>query len=113
MKTGPERRDIIDALIILRSKKNPLFKKVAAMLSAPRRQRVIVNVSKISRYSKPKSTVVVAGKVLGDGTIAHAVDVVAMDFAASAREKIEGAGGKCRDIKWLVEKGNKDVILLK
>ena len=112
-KTGPERRDIIDAIILLRKKKKPLFSKVAEILAAPRRVRMVVNISKISKYAKPKSVAVVPGKVLGDGTIEHAVDVVALNFATSAKKKIEAAGGKCRDFKWLAEKGSKDVILLK
>jgi len=110
---GPERKEIIEAIILLKRKKKPLFSKVADILFAPRRSRAAVNVSKISKFSKPKSVVVVPGKVLGDGAIEHAVDVVALDFAGSAKKKIEAAGGKCRDFKWLVEKGTKDVVLLK
>ena len=112
-KKGPERRDIIDAIIVLKRAKKPLFTTVADMLSAPRRVRPAVNVSKIARFTKPKSVAVVPGKVLGGGIIGHAVDVVAIDFAAGAKQKIEAAGGKCRSFKWLTEKGCKDTVLLK
>ena len=112
-KTGPERKDIIEAVTLLKRKKVALFTKIADILTGPRRQRPAVNVSKISKFTKPKSVVVVPGKVLGTGTIEHPVDVAALDFAASAKEKIEAAGGKCRDFKWLAEKGVKDVIILK
>ena len=112
-KKGPERKDIIEAVILLKRKKKPLFSKVADMLFAPRRRRVAVNVSKISKFTKPKSVAVVPGKVIGGGAIEHPVDIVALDFAGSAKKKIEAAGGKCRNFKWLVERGSKDVILLK
>ena len=112
-KSGPERKDIIDAVILLKRKKKPLFSEVANMLVMPKRKRAAVNVDKISKTTKPNAVVVVPGKVLGSGSIDHAVDIVALDFAISAKEKIEAAGGKCRDFKWLVDKGSKDVVLLK
>ena len=112
-KKGPERKDIIEAVILLKRAKKPLFGKVADMLFAPRRTRPVVNVSKISKFTKSKSVAVVPGKVLGAGTIEHAVEIVALDFAGSAKKKIEAAGGKCRNFKWLVERGPKDVVLLK
>jgi large subunit ribosomal protein L15 len=37
-------------------------------------------------------------KVLGDGEITKAVTVKAHKFSASAKEKIEKAGGKCEEI---------------
>jgi large subunit ribosomal protein L18e len=113
VKKGPERKDVIEAVIVLRKARKPLFSKLAQLLVAPRRKSVAVNVTKVARFSKPNAIVAIAGKVTGDGVLAHPVDVVAMDFSASASKKIEAAGGKCRDFSWLVKKGTKDVILLK
>lgn len=113
IKKGPERKDVIEAVIALRKAKKPLFSKLAQMLVAPRRKNAAVNVTKIARFSKPSAIVAIAGKVTGDGVLAHPVDVAAMEFSASAFKKIEAAGGKCRDFSWLVKKGTKDVILLK
>lgn len=110
---GPERRDIIEAVVLLRKAKKPMFSKLAKMLVAPSRSRAAVNVSKIAKYTKPKAVVAIAGKVMGDGVLAHSVDVAAMSFSESAVKKIEAAGGKCRDFAWLVKNGTRDVILLK
>ncbi|MEM2974696.1 MAG: 50S ribosomal protein L18e [Candidatus Micrarchaeia archaeon] len=113
LKKGPERKDVIDIIIALKKKKKPLFEEIAKILSSARRSRPVVNVSKIARFTHAKSVVVIPGKVLGSGALEHAIDVVALDFSASAREKIEGVGGKCRDFKWLIEKGAREAILLK
>lgn len=110
---GPERKDIIDAIVVLRKAKKPMFRKLAQALALPRRSRASVNVSKLARHSKPKAIVAVPGKVIGDGVIGHPVDVAALSFSASAVKKIEAAGGKCHDFAWLVERGVKDVLLLK
>jgi len=51
-------------------------------------------VSKINRYAAEGKTVVVPGKVLGDGELAKPVVVVAFTFSERAKDKIERAGGK-------------------
>ena len=38
-------------------------------------------------------------KILGDGELSVALTVKAAAFSASAREKIEAAGGKCEEVK--------------
>jgi len=110
---GPERKDIINAVTLLKRAKKPMFKCLAQMLSSPTRARPSVNVSKIARHTKQNAIVAVGGKVMGDGVIGHPVEVAALSFSDSAARKIREAGGKCHDFKWLVEHGVKDVILLK
>jgi len=41
--------------------------------------------------------------VLGAGLLRHSVTVAAFSFTKSARQKIAQAGGRCVDIKELVE----------
>lgn len=71
-----------------------IWKRVAELLSAPTRQRVIVNLSRINRYTNEGDVVVVPGKVLGVGFINHKVIIGAWSFSKSAKEKIEKAGGR-------------------
>ena len=114
MKKGPERIDIIEAIKTLRKKKDvKLFRKIVKEFKSSARARPEVNLSKIDKNSKANSTVVVSGKVLGGGVLNHPVNIVALSFSESAERKIKNSGGKCRDFSWLVEKGAKDVILLK
>jgi len=81
-----------------------IWRDVAERLSRPRSRRAEVNVSRINRYTRPGDVVVVPGKVLGAGLIDHPVCVAAFSFSASARRKIEAAGGECISIRELVER---------
>ena len=56
--------------------------------------RSAVNLWKISKHTKKGETVIVEGKVLGEGTLEHPVSIYAKTFSGSAREKIKKAGGK-------------------
>lgn len=110
---GPERPDIIGAVKLLRSTRIPLFVRIAKLLLLPTRRRIETNIKKIAKFSKAGDIVVVPGKVLGEGMIDHAVEVVALSFSTSAKTKIERAGGHCRDFAWLIKRGAKDVKLLR
>ncbi|RLF12677.1 MAG: 50S ribosomal protein L18e [Thermoprotei archaeon] len=76
---------------------------VARRLAKPRRKRISVNLSRINRHTSEGDVVVVPGKVLGAGLLRHPVTVAAFAFTRSARQKILEAGGKCLDIRELVE----------
>ena len=101
---NPELRELIR---FLRRKYGEIgakiWRDVAERLERPRSRRAEVNVSKINRHTRPGDIVLVPGKVLGAGFIDHPVQVAAFAFSASARRKIEAAGGKCLTIRELVE----------
>jgi len=80
-----------------------IWRYVAELLERPRRRRVVVNLSKISRYAKPGEVVVVPGKVLGAGALNKPVTIAAMSFSLAAVEKIRAAGGKTMHILDLVK----------
>jgi large subunit ribosomal protein L18e len=61
-----------------------------------------VNVARLSRIGT--SAVFVPGKVLGTGTLEKKLDVGAFSFSASARSKIERAGGKTYTVEEFVNK---------
>ncbi len=67
--------------------------RVADDLAKPGRNRRHVNLSRLSRATKDGETVIVPGKVLGDGEVAHTFTVAAFDFSESARVKLSAA--KC------------------
>ena len=84
-----------------------LWSRIAYDLEQPTRQRRVVNISSISRYTKPNEVVVVPGKVLGSGNLSHSVVVAAFSFSSSAKERIEQAKGKCMSIPELVKQNPK------
>jgi len=102
--TNPHLVNLI-RLLRKKSSKNEanIWRDIASRISAPRRRRDAVNISKINRYTKDNDQVAVAGKVLGAGIIDHPVTVAALDFSVQARHKILGAKGKCMSIPELVE----------
>ena len=79
--------------------KKPFWRRVAEILANPRKRRVEVNLSKIEKYAKDGTTVVVPGKVLGRGQLTKPVVVAAFAFSLSAKKEIENAGGKCITIE--------------
>jgi large subunit ribosomal protein L18e len=88
----------------LRKQSKPIWKRVAEDLEKSRRNRRVVNLSRINRYSKEGEVVVVPGKVLGDGVLEKKLDIAAFQFSQSAIEKIKNAGGNAMTIKELLEK---------
>lgn len=107
MISNPEDKNLVELIIKLKADKRQIWKRVSELLQKPKRSRVQINVSKIARYAKEGITVVVPGKVLGDGEIEFPVIVAAYRFSKSASESIENAGGKAISIKELYE-ANKD-----
>jgi len=103
MKRGPENNEVRELVVFLdrTARKNAcaLWRRVAAEIAKPRRRRVEVNVGKLGRLTRQGEAVVVPGKVLGEGAIAHAIEVAALSFARSARDKIKSAGGKALSIR--------------
>ena len=69
-----------------------IWQRIADDLARPSRQRRIVNLYKLNKYTKENETVVVPGKVLAVGDLDHNIIVAAFDFSGSALEKINKVG---------------------
>ena len=80
-----------------------IWRDIALRLSRPTRNFSEVNLSKINRNTKEDETIIVPGKVLASGTLEHKVNVVALGFSDTAKEKILGIGGSCLTIEQLVK----------
>ncbi|MFT4261119.1 MAG: 50S ribosomal protein L18e [Candidatus Woesearchaeota archaeon] len=79
-----------------------VWKRIAEDLEKPTRKRRIVNVYKLSKYSKENDVIVVPGKVLGMGELDHKVQVAAFVFSDEALKKINSKG-KALTIQELVK----------
>lgn len=104
MKKGSTNIHLRKLVSDLHKNKKPIWKRIANDLERPRRIRRIVNLSRINRYANEGETIVVPGKVLGDGIIEKKVEVAAFNFSQSAIEKIKNAGGNVLTIKELLDK---------
>jgi len=92
-RTGPtnERlRNLINELKKLSaSQKAKIWKRIALDLEKPARQRRTVNILKINIHAKKCKTVIVPGKVLGDGELQKDINVAAWQFSESAKNKLK------------------------
>lgn len=85
---------------ILAGKKQEAWLKFVGLLSAPRRNKICLNLENINKESKAGETVVVPGKVLSQGNIDKKIKVVAFDFSEKAKEKLLSA--KC-EISYMID----------
>jgi len=105
--TGPSDPNTVALIRDLRKKgaadkKHSFWTVLSKKLAKPRRQRPVVNLSKISRYAKKGELVVVPGKVLASGEIKGSYTVAALNFSEIAEEKITKAGGKAISLRDLM-----------
>jgi large subunit ribosomal protein L18e len=84
-----------------------IWKDFAKRLERSNRRKAEVNLSQINRYTSPDEIVLVPGKVLGSGILDHKVQVAALSFSSTAKEKIGTAGGECLEIAEVMEKNPK------
>lgn len=97
---------------IIAAKKKEAWKKVAEMLTAPRRKRMDVNLERIEKETKAGETIVVPGKVLSQGEMDKKIKVVALSFSEKAKEKL--LNSKCEALTILDEiKKNPDAKNIK
>ncbi len=87
--------------------KVPFWRDIAKRLEKPRRVWAEVNVGHIERYCNKGEYAVVPGKVLGAGELAKKVNVAAVSFSVSAREKIEESGGTTMSVADMLKKNPK------
>ncbi len=83
---------------ILKAKKLKDWLQVARILSGTRIHKVQVNLDKIDRESKEGDSIVVPGKVLGNGEVNKKLRIIAISFSESAVEKLKNKKCETRTI---------------
>lgn len=83
----------------------PIWGALAEELDKPKRRRVAVNLSRISRHSGEGDIVAIPGKVLASGSIGAGVTVAAFSFSDGAKAQIEASGSKAVSLVDLLEEG--------
>ena len=76
-----------------------VFGAVAEKLSAPASQKSQVNLSRIEKFANKDETIIVPGKVLGDGTLTKKVTIIGFSASEGAINKINAAGSKFVSIR--------------
>jgi len=84
--------------------KRPIWRDVSERLMAPVKNRVEINLYRLSKVTKKNDTVIIPGKVLANGTLNAPITIACWSISASAARKFESAGGKVITIEELLEK---------
>ena len=110
-RTGPTNPHLVNLIADLKRKaiqdSSQLWKRLATDLERPTRNRRIVNLSRINRFTKDNETIVVPGKVLGSGMLNHKVTIVAFSFSDGAVEKLKKQNCGMMSISELMQKNPK------
>ncbi len=84
--------------------KAPIWDEASAMLAGPTKNRIEVNLGRISRMAADGDAVFVPGKVLGTGVLEHSLTVGAFSFSSSAKSKIQSLGGSALTVEEFLKK---------
>jgi len=107
-KTNPNLEKLISELKTLsRDNDAPIWRTIARKLEKPSRVWDEVNIATIDKHVQPKESVVIAGKLLGNGTLSRPVTVAAYSASENAIKKVEDAGGKFISITELAKQNPK------
>ncbi len=115
MKSHFERIDIKEWIDLLGSansveKQRKVWLRVKEILSVPSRQRIAVNIYKINKGTKEGDNVIIPGKVLSVGHMEHKVNIAALEYSASAAEKLAKAGCKIMDLRSMMDQKRISII---
>jgi large subunit ribosomal protein L18e len=111
MRTGPTNEELKSLLLELKGRghkdNSPLLLRLENDLRKSTRQRRVVNLSRINRYTKDGETIVVPGKVLSSGELDHTVTIAAWKFSQQALDKIQKSKSKAIQIPELIKEETK------
>ena len=88
-----------------------LYGDIHRLAARPKRQRVVVNVGKISKCAKAEDRVIVPGKVLGTGEIDKRISVCAVEYSGSALQKLKKAGCSTVSLEEILKGGKARLII--
>jgi large subunit ribosomal protein L18e len=87
-----------------RKEKLAIWRDAARLLGSPKSTETVVNITRLSRIGDGSNPLFVPGKVLGTGPLERKLIVGAFSFSASAKTKIESAGGEALEIEEFVNR---------
>ncbi len=87
-----------------KEQKAPIWTAAAKLLARPKVTRVEVNLGRVSRMAEEGQAFFIPGKVLGTGIVDKRLVVGAFSFSASARSKLEAAGGSALSVEQFLKK---------
>ena len=116
MRINVERKDLRDWLTQLKGASRGdhypgLWKRVLELSEVPERSRKSVNLYKINKYSAEGDNIIVPGKVLGEGQMAHKINITAMEFSARALASLRSSQCRVRKLDEILKEKRLKVII--
>ena len=87
---------LVDTIFAAKRSKN--WNKVAQLVSGSRRKYIDMNIGQIERESEEGKTLIVLGKVLGNGTLTKKLKICALYFSSSDIKKIKDGKGEAIEL---------------
>lgn len=84
--------------------KAPIWRALQGELAGPRANWREINVRRLAEITKADEVVVIPGKVLGTGSLAHKLTVCAFSISETAARKIKESGGNVVTFDDLINK---------
>ena len=115
-RTGPTKEKTKKLLSLLRKEgKTKIWKNITKSISAPRRKRATVNLWELEKLSNKfqNKTFLIAGKVLGKGEITKAINIAALEFSDTAKEKINEKKGKTLNLEEAIKIKANELMIVK
>jgi len=110
-KTNPRVLGLIKSLYDKSAEsKAALWKNLAKRLEKPNQNWAKINLSRLSRVTQKGETIIVPGKVLGAGKLAHPIKIYSFNASKAAVDKIVKAGGSCGKIEDFLSKGSAKAV---
>ena len=88
-----------------------LWKRVAKIVSLPRRSRVSVNLNKLDKFAKEGDFIIVPGKVLSFGNVKRKFKIAAVEYSQNAEQKLKSNGCEVVGIEHMIKKENPRIIM--
>jgi len=80
-----KKPELAEAINLLRKQKKEIWTAVANIIAKPRRKKIAVSLTKISRLTKQGDYVIVPGKVLA-GNLEHSIHLAAVSFSEKVKQ---------------------------
>ncbi len=116
MRINVERKDLKDWLAQLKGVSREdhykgLWKRVFKLSAVPARSRRTVNLYKINKYSVEGDSIIVPGKVLGEGQMDHKISITAMEYSERAKLNLKSNNCTVRRLEDILKEKRLKVII--
>ncbi len=105
-KRIPRKTDSYISETSIAANKSKAWQTVAQLVSGARKKYSSVNLDRLNSEAEEGETVVVVGKILGNGDLTKKLKVCALYFSESAKHKIKQAKGEAVNLLDEINKNN-------